>query len=86
MVYFMSNTVIMPTKTKTLNVRITEEQYEELEKLVERGEYTSKSKFIREIIREKVNDFSIFLHEKGEKTREKHISLEEYVETRRLDD
>ena len=81
----MSNTGIMPTKTKTLNVRITEEQYEELEELVERGDYTSKAEFIREIIRERVDDFSRFLHEKAEKDKDKHISLEEYGETRGLE-
>lgn len=81
----MSNTDTMPTKTKTLNVRITEEQYEELEDLVERGDYTSKAEFIRELIRERVDDFSRFLHQKAEKDREEHISLEEYGETRGLE-
>lgn len=76
---------MMPTKTKTLNVRITEEQYEELEDLVERGDYTSKAEFIRELIRERVDDFSRFLHQKAEKDREEHISLKEYAETRGLE-
>ncbi len=75
----------MSTKTKTLNVRITEKQYEELEELIERGEYTSKAEFIREVIRERVDDFSKYLHEKAEKDREKHISLEEYGESRGLE-
>ena len=74
----------MSTKTKTLNVRITEEQYEELEELVDRGNYTSKAELIREMIRERFDDFSKYLHEKAEKEREKHISLEEYGESRGL--
>lgn len=41
----------MTTKTKTLNVRVTESQYDELEELVERGEYTSKDEYIRELLR-----------------------------------
>ncbi len=75
----------MSTKTKTLNVRITKKQYEELEELIERGEYTSKAEFVREIIRERVDDFSKYLHEKAEKDREEHISLEEYGESRGLE-
>ncbi|MFW6142199.1 MAG: ribbon-helix-helix domain-containing protein [Candidatus Saliniplasma sp.] len=75
----------MPTKTRTLNVRITDEQYEELENLVERGEYTSKAEFIREILRERFDSFSKYLHQKAEKDREKHISLEKYGEKRGLE-
>ncbi len=75
----------MSTKTKTLNVRITEEQYEELEDLVKRGNYTSKAEFIREMLRERFDSFSKYLHEKAEKEREEHISLEEYGESRGLE-
>ena len=32
----------MAERTKTLDIKITENQYEELEELVERGEYTSR--------------------------------------------
>lgn len=75
----------MTAKTRTLNVRITETQYEELEELVERGEYTSKGEFIRELLREKFDDFSSYLHEKAERDRDKHISLEEYGRSRGLE-
>lgn len=75
----------MPTKTKTLNVRITDGQYEELEEFVERGEYTSKAEFIRELLREKFDEFSVYLHTKAEKDREKHTSLEEYGKSRGLE-
>ncbi len=75
----------MSTKTKTLNVRITDGQYEELEEFVDRGEYTSKAEFIRELLREKFDDFSSYLHNKAEKDREKHISLQEYGKKRGLE-
>jgi Arc/MetJ-type ribon-helix-helix transcriptional regulator len=75
----------MAARTKTLNVKITETQYEELEALVERGEYTSKDEFIRELLREKFDDFISYLHEKAERDREKHISLEAYGKSRGLE-
>ena len=68
----------MSAKTRTLNVRITNGQYEELEELVNRGEYTSKAEFIRELLREKFDEFSIYLHEKAERDKKRHIPLEEY--------
>lgn len=77
--------VHVTAKTRTLNVRVTETQYEELEELVERGEYTSKGEFIRELLREKFDDFSSYLHEKAERDRDKHISLEEYGRSRGLE-
>ena len=75
----------MPIKTKTLNVRVTESQYDILDELVERGEYTSKGEFIRELLREKFDDFSVYLHEKAKKDRAKHISIEEYGKSRGLE-
>ncbi|MCK4247683.1 MAG: ribbon-helix-helix protein, CopG family [Methanomicrobia archaeon] len=75
----------MVTKTRTLNVRITEKQYEELEDLIERGEYTSKGEFIRELLREKFDEFASYLHKKAEKDREIHIPLEKYGESRGLE-
>ena len=71
--------------TKTLNVRIPESIYEELNALVERGDYMSKGEFVREILREKFDDFSSYLHEKAEKDRDKHISLEDYGRSRGLE-
>lgn len=71
--------------TKTLNVRIPESLYEELNALVERGEYMSKGELVREILREKFDDFSSYLHDKAKKERDKHISLEEYGGSRGLE-
>lgn len=75
----------MTAKTRILNIRITERQYEELEELVERGEYTSKSELIRELLRERFDDFMSYLYEKAEKDRKKHILLEEYGRSRGLE-
>jgi len=75
----------MTIKTKTLNVKITECQYGAIEDLVERGEYISKGEFIRELLREKFDEFSIYLYKKAEKDRKKHISLEEYGKSRDLE-
>ena len=75
----------MPIKTKTLNVRVTESQYDILDELVERGEYTSKGEFIRELLREKFDDFSVYLHEKAKKDKAKHLPLEDYGKSRGLE-
>lgn len=75
----------MVARTKILNVEITEKQYEALEELVERGEYPSKNEFIRELLREKFDDFIQYLLDKAEKDREKHISLEDYGKSRRVE-
>lgn len=77
--------MISMVTTKTLNVRITEAQYDELEELVERGEYTSKGEFIRELLRERFDDFSTYLHEKAERDRDKHVPLEDYGKSRGLE-
>lgn len=75
----------MTARTKTLNVKITENQYEESEALVQRGEYASKDEFIRELLREKFDDFISYLHEKAERDRKKHIPLEMYGKSRGLE-
>jgi Arc/MetJ-type ribon-helix-helix transcriptional regulator len=75
----------MPIKTKTLNIRVTETQYDILDELVKRGEYTSKGEFIRELLREKFDDFSIYLHEKAKMDKTKHVPLEEYGKSRGLE-
>jgi len=75
----------MATRTRTLNLRITEGQYEAIEELVESGEYTSKSEFIRELIRQSIDDFADYIREKSIRDRDKHISLEEYIESRGLE-
>ncbi len=75
----------MATRTRTLNLRITKGQYEAIEELVESGEYTSKSEFIRELIRQSIDDFADYIREKAIRDRDKHISLEEYIESRGLE-
>ena len=75
----------MAARTKTPHVKLIEKQYEELEELVERGEYTSKDEFIEELLREKFDDFTFYLHERAEKEREKYIPLEVYGKSRRLE-
>ncbi|MEA1993328.1 MAG: ribbon-helix-helix domain-containing protein [Euryarchaeota archaeon] len=75
----------MTAKTRTMNVRITEKQHEELEALVERGEYTSKGELIRELLREKFDEFSVYLHEKAEKDRNDHVPLEKYGRSQGLE-
>lgn len=71
--------------TRTLNVRITEAQYDEVEELVARGDYTSKGELVRELLREKFDDFSSYLHEKAERDRDRHIPLGEYGRSRGLE-
>jgi Arc/MetJ-type ribon-helix-helix transcriptional regulator len=75
----------MAARTKTPHVKMTEKQYEELEELVERGEYTSKDEFIEELLRERFDDFTFYLYERAEKDREKHIPLEVYGKSKRLE-
>lgn len=75
----------MSSQTVTLNVRIPRGQYEKLEALVERGEYTSKGEFVRELLRQEFDDFAAYLHEKAGKDRQKHVSLEEYGRLRGLE-
>jgi Arc/MetJ-type ribon-helix-helix transcriptional regulator len=75
----------MAARTKTPHVKLIEKQYEELEELVERREYTSKDEFIEELLREKFDDFAFYLYERAEKDRGKHIPLEVYGKSRGLE-
>lgn len=62
----------------TLNVRIPSEQYEALEEIVRGRHYTSKAEFVRMLLREALDDYTEFLHEKAVRDRGKHVSLEDY--------
>lgn len=73
------------TVTKTLNIRIPKEQYEELEGIVRARHYTSKAEYIRELLRQALDEYTEFLHKKAERDKEKHISLKEYGESRGLE-
>jgi len=64
--------------TKTLNIRIPEEQYEEMEEVVKARHYTSKGEFIRELLREALDEYIEQLHAGVEKERNKYMSLREY--------
>lgn len=76
----------MAIRTRTLNLRITEGQYEAIEELVENGEYTSKSEFIRELIRRSIDDFADYIREKAIRDRDKHTSLEEFAKRHGYDE
>ena len=83
-----SDTIVLnmaTTVTKTLNIRIPKEQYEELEEIVRVRHYTSKGEYIRELLRQALDDYTEFLHEKAERDKEKHISLKEYGNIRGLE-
>ncbi|MGD2248213.1 MAG: hypothetical protein PVF58_07375 [Candidatus Methanofastidiosia archaeon] len=66
-------------------VKLKEKIYEELEQLVERGEYTSIDECIKEMLQEKFDNFILYLHKKAEREKEKHIPLEEYGKSRGLE-
>ncbi len=73
------------TATKTLNIRIPKEQYEELEEIVKVRHYTSKAEYIRELLRHAMDEYTELLHEKVERDKEKHVPLEEYGRSRGLE-
>ncbi len=73
------------TATKTLNIRIPNEQYEELEEIVKARHYTSKAEYIRELLRNAMDEYIELLHEKVERDKEKHVALEEYGKSRELE-
>lgn len=68
----------MAPRTRTLNLRITEGQYEAIEAIVESGQYTSKSEFVRELIRNSTDDFTVWLRQKARNEKELYVSLEEF--------
>ncbi len=73
------------TATKTLNIRIPNEQYEELEEIIKARHYTSKAEYIRELLRKSLDEYTELLHKKAEKDKEKHITLKEYGKSRGLE-
>jgi Arc/MetJ-type ribon-helix-helix transcriptional regulator len=73
------------TATKTLNIRIPNEQYEELEEIVKVRHYTSKAEYIRELLRHAMDEYTGLLHEKADMDKEKHVPLEEYGKSRGLE-
>ncbi len=75
----------MAPQTRTLSLRISKGQYEQLEDFVDRGDYTSKSEFIRELLRNYFDDYSQHLLFKATKERNRHISLDEYIKSRGLE-
>jgi len=81
----VTQAIAMSTQTMALNVRITKAQHDMLEVLVARGGYTSKSEFIRELLRKEFDDFAQYLHEKALRDRKNHVSLEEFGRLRGVD-
>lgn len=53
-------------KMKTLNVKVPEGQYEEIEEIIRTRHYTSKAEFIRDLIRRFVHSYVEQLHAKAE--------------------
>lgn len=51
---------------RTLNVKIPEEQYEEIEEIVRTQHYTSKAEFIRDLLRRSIHGYVAHLHEKAQ--------------------
>ena len=64
--------------TKTLNIRIPEEQYMEVEELVKDRHYTSKAEFVRELLRGALDEYIESMHREVEEEREEYIPLREY--------
>ena len=75
----------MTPHTKTLNVRVTLGQYERLEELVAQGAYTSKSEYIRELLRNSLDEFSRYLREKSILDRRLMVPLEEFGKSQGLE-
>ncbi len=73
------------TATKTLNIRIPKMQYEEIEEIVKARHYTSKGEYIRELLRESVDEYAALLHEKAEKDKSIHVPLREYGKRKGLE-
>jgi len=72
------NTTVTKMATKTLNIRIPEEQYMEMEELVNDRHYTSKAEFVRELLRGALDEYIESVHREVEEEREKYVPLREY--------
>ena len=73
------------TVTKTLNLRIPVEQYEELEEIIKARHYTSKAEYIRELLRQALDEYTEVIYEKAERDRREHIPLGTYGKNRGLE-
>ena len=71
--------------TKTLNIRIPTEQYEEIEEIVKARHFTSKGEYVRQLLRESLDEYSALLHDKVEKDRSKYVPLREYGKKKGLE-
>lgn len=56
---YLSNTV------KTLNVKVPDDQYDEIEEIVRTRNYTSKAEFIRDLLRRYVEGYVEDLHRRA---------------------
>jgi len=77
--------IMAPTATKTLNIRIPAEQYEELEEMVKARHFTSKGEYMRQLLRESLDEYSVMLHEKAERDRGKYVPLRDYGKRKGLE-
>lgn len=71
--------------TRTLNIRIPTEQYEELEEIVQARHYTSKAEYIRELLRNSLDEYANHISEKAARDRSRHISIDDYAKNQGLE-
>ena len=71
--------------TKTLNIRIPEEQYLEVEELVRDRHYTSKAELVRELLRGALDEYIESMHKEVDGEREKYVPLREYGKRKGLE-
>ena len=73
------------TATKTLNIRISKEQYDEIDEIVKARHYTSKGEYVRQLLRESLDEYAAVLYNKAESDRDKHVPLKEYGKKKGLE-
>jgi len=80
-----TNTIVTKMVTKTLNIRIPEEQYMELEEIVKVRHYTSKAEFVRELLREATDEYIEFVHREANTEKERYTPLRDYGKSKGLE-
>lgn len=71
--------------TKTINIRIPEEQYVEMEEIVKIRHYTSKAEFVRELLRSALDEYIELIHKDVEREKSRYTPLREYGKKRGLE-
>lgn len=70
--------IMATSATKTLNIRIPKEQYDEIEEIVRARHYTSKGEYIRQLLRESIDEYAAVLHDKAQIEKDKYVPLNKY--------